>query len=117
MSQMDMAVERVIQALKANERIMIYGDYDVDGITGTALMFLILNRLGASVSYYLPNRLIEGYGISEDGLQEAEKRKVNLLVSVDCGITAVDEVVAARRMGIDCIITDHHEPGAQDSRG
>jgi single-stranded-DNA-specific exonuclease len=113
MSQMDLAVDRVIQALKANEKIMIYGDYDVDGITGTALMFLILNRLGASVSYYLPNRLIEGYGISEDGLQEAEKRQVDLLVSVDCGITAVDEVTAARKMGIDCIITDHHEPGAR----
>ena len=113
MSQMDIAIDRVIQALKANEKIMIYGDYDVDGITGTALMFLILNRLGASVSYYLPNRLIEGYGISEDGLQEAEKRQINLLISVDCGITAVDEVTAARKMGIDCIITDHHEPGAR----
>lgn len=110
-SNMDKAVDRVIQALKANEKIMIYGDYDVDGITGTALMFLILNRLGASVSYYLPNRLIEGYGISEDGLIEAEKRQVNLLISVDCGITAVEEVVAARSKGIDCIITDHHEPG------
>jgi len=111
LSRMDEAVDRVIQALKANEKMMIYGDYDVDGITGTALMFLILNRLGANVSYYLPNRLVEGYGISEDGLQEAEKRKINLLISVDCGITAVEEVATARRMGIDCIITDHHEPG------
>jgi single-stranded-DNA-specific exonuclease len=113
MSGMDKAVDRVIQALKANEKIMIYGDYDVDGITGTALMFLVLNRLGASVSYYLPNRLIEGYGISEDGLQEAEKRQITLLISVDCGITAVEEVIAARKMGIDCIITDHHEPGGK----
>jgi single-stranded-DNA-specific exonuclease len=111
LGNMDIAVDRVIQALKNNERIMIYGDYDVDGITGTALMFLVLNRLGASVSYYLPNRLIEGYGISDDGLLEAEKRNVNLLLSVDCGITAVDEVTAARKKGIDCIITDHHEPG------
>ena len=110
-SHMDIAVDRVIQALKANEKIMIYGDYDVDGITGTALMFLVLNRLGATVSYYLPNRLVEGYGISEDGLLEAEKRKINLLISVDCGITAVEEVIAARNKGIDCIITDHHEPG------
>lgn len=110
-SNMDKAVDRVIQALKANEKIMIYGDYDVDGITATALMFLILNRLGANVSYYLPNRLIEGYGISEDGLLEAEKRQANLLISVDCGITAVEEVAAARNKGIDCIITDHHEPG------
>ncbi len=113
LSQMDKAVDRVIQALKVNERIMIYGDYDVDGITGTALMFLVLNRLGATVSYYLPNRLVEGYGISEDGLQEAEKRQVTLLISVDCGITAVDEVAAAQKMGIDCIITDHHEPGSR----
>lgn len=111
MSQMNLAVERVIQALKSNEKIMIYGDYDVDGITSAALMFLVLNRLGASVSYYLPNRLIEGYGISEDGLMEAEKRNVDLLISVDCGITAVEEVATARRKGIDCIITDHHEPG------
>jgi single-stranded-DNA-specific exonuclease len=111
LSGMEESVDRVIQALKANEKMMIYGDYDVDGITGTALMFLILNRLGANVSYYLPNRLVEGYGISEDGLLEADKRKIDLLVSVDCGITAVDEVDSARRMGIDCIITDHHEPG------
>jgi single-stranded-DNA-specific exonuclease len=111
LSKMNEAVDRVILALKSNEKMMIYGDYDVDGITGTALMFLVLNRLGADVSYYLPNRLVEGYGISEDGLLEAEKRRVNLLISVDCGITAVDEVESARKMGIDCIITDHHEPG------
>lgn len=105
------AVERVINSLTKNERIMIYGDYDVDGITSASLMFLVLNRLGANVSYYLPNRLVEGYGISEDGLQEAENRNINLLISVDCGITAVEEVDYARKKGLDCIITDHHEPG------
>jgi single-stranded-DNA-specific exonuclease len=110
LSQMDRAVDRVIKALKENQRIMVYGDYDVDGITSTALMFLMLNRLGADVTYYLPNRLVEGYGISEDGLLEAERRKVNLLITVDCGITAVDEFFTAARKGIDCIITDHHEP-------
>ncbi len=110
LSNMDKAVERVIQALKNNEKIMIYGDYDVDGITSTAVMFLVLNRLGANVTYYLPNRLVEGYGISEDGLQEAKKRDIDLLITVDCGITAVEEFVLAREMGIDCIITDHHEP-------
>lgn len=110
LSQMDRAVDRVIRALKENQRIMVYGDYDVDGITSTALMFLVLNRLGADVTYYLPNRLIEGYGISEDGLLEAERRRINLLITVDCGITAVDEFSMARRIGIDCIITDHHEP-------
>jgi single-stranded-DNA-specific exonuclease len=110
MSQMDRAVDRVVEALKGNQRIMVYGDYDVDGITSTALIFLVLNRLGANVSYYLPNRLVEGYGISEDGLQEAKKRNIDLLITVDCGITAVEEFAVARRMGIDCIITDHHEP-------
>ena len=110
-SGMNIAVERVIKSLTRNEKMMIYGDYDVDGITSASLMFLILNRLGADVSYYLPNRLVEGYGISEDGLQEAEKRNINLLISVDCGITAVEEVEIARKKGLDCIITDHHEPG------
>ncbi len=112
-SGMDKAIARVIQALKKNEKIMIYGDYDVDGITSASLMFLVLNRLGANVSYYLPNRLVEGYGISEDGLLEAEKRNINLLISVDCGITAVEEVEVAKNKGIDCIITDHHEPGGK----
>ena len=112
MHGMKEGVERVIKALMSNERIMIYGDYDVDGITSASLMFLVLNRLGADVSYYLPNRLVEGYGISEDGLEEAVKRQVNLLISVDCGITAIEEVEIARAKGIDCLITDHHEPGA-----
>ena len=110
LSNMDKAVARVVTALKKNEKVMIYGDYDVDGITSTAVMFLVLNRLGADVSYYLPNRLVEGYGISEDGLLEAGRRGVKLLITVDCGITAIDEFESARKMGIDCIITDHHEP-------
>ncbi len=110
---MDRGVERVIEALRNRENIMIYGDYDVDGVTSTSLMFLILNKLGAEVSYYLPNRLSEGYGISEDGLIVAKERGVSLLISVDCGITAVEEVRMAKEMGIDCIITDHHEPGSE----
>ncbi|MBD3168618.1 MAG: single-stranded-DNA-specific exonuclease RecJ [candidate division Zixibacteria bacterium] len=110
---MDRGVERVIDALRTREKIMIYGDYDVDGITATSLMFLTLNRLGAEVSYYLPNRLEEGYGISEEGIQEAIKRGVTLLISVDCGITAIEEVKYAKSKGIDCIITDHHEPGSE----
>ncbi|UCC79501.1 MAG: single-stranded-DNA-specific exonuclease RecJ [Candidatus Zixiibacteriota bacterium] len=110
-SGMNNAVDRVIRSLTNNEKIMIYGDYDVDGITSASLMFLVLNRLGANVSYYLPNRLVEGYGISEDGLQEAQNRNIDLLISVDCGITAAEEVEFAQRRGLDCIITDHHEPG------
>jgi len=113
MKGMNEGVDRVIQALKSNEKIMIYGDYDVDGITSASLMFLVLNRLGANVSYYLPNRLVEGYGISADGLEEAAKRDIDLLISVDCGITAIEEVELAREKGIDCLITDHHEPGVE----
>lgn len=108
---MEKAVDRITDALKQNEKIMIYGDYDVDGITATALLFLVLNRLGAQVDYYLPNRLTEGYGLSEDGILEAESRGINLIISVDTGITAVEEVTYAKARGIDCIITDHHETG------
>ncbi|MGB2697842.1 MAG: single-stranded-DNA-specific exonuclease RecJ [Candidatus Zixiibacteriota bacterium] len=109
LGEMDKAVDRILYALKDNQRIMIFGDYDVDGITATSLVFLVLNRLGATVSYYLPNRLKEGYGLSEEGILVAEKRGVKLLISVDCGVTAVKEVEFANQRGIDCIITDHHE--------
>ncbi|MFQ6033047.1 MAG: DHH family phosphoesterase, partial [Candidatus Zixiibacteriota bacterium] len=107
---MDKGVDRMIRALKEREKVMIFGDYDVDGITATSLLFLVLNKLGAEVTYYLPNRLIEGYGLSEEGIIEAEKRGVSLIISVDCGITAVNEVGFAKEKGIDTIITDHHEP-------
>jgi single-stranded-DNA-specific exonuclease len=107
---MGKGVDRVIRALRDKEKVMIFGDYDVDGITATSLLFLVLNKLGAEVTYYLPNRLIEGYGLSEEGIAEAEKRGVSLIISVDCGITAVDEVTFAKKRGIDTIITDHHEP-------
>ncbi|HEX9916889.1 MAG TPA: single-stranded-DNA-specific exonuclease RecJ [candidate division Zixibacteria bacterium] len=111
LGQTDIAVDRIIRALRENEKMMIFGDYDVDGITATALMFLVLNRLGGEVSYYLPNRLLEGYGLSEDGILEAEQRGVRLIITVDCGVTAYEEINFARQKGIDCIITDHHEPG------
>jgi single-stranded-DNA-specific exonuclease len=110
---MEVGVERIVQALRDNERMMVYGDYDVDGVTAAGLMFLVLNKLGAQVSYYLPNRLVEGYGISEDGLAEAVRQKVKLIISVDTGVTAVEEVERARELGIDIIVTDHHEPGPE----
>jgi len=107
---MQKGVDRVIRALKEKEKIMIFGDYDVDGITSTSLLFLVLNKLGAEVTYYVPNRLIEGYGLSEEGILETERRGVGLIISVDCGITAVEEISFAKSRGIDTIITDHHEP-------
>lgn len=107
---MEKGVDRIIRALTNRDKVMIFGDYDVDGITSTSLLYLILNKLGAEVTYYLPNRLIEGYGLSEEGIREAERRGVGLIISVDCGITAVEEIAFAKSRGIDTIITDHHEP-------
>ena len=108
---MEQAVDRILVALRENEKIMVYGDYDVDGITATSLLYLILNKLGAQVAYYIPNRLVEGYGLSVDGIEEAVSQKASLILSVDTGVTAVEEVKYARSKGIECILTDHHEPG------
>jgi single-stranded-DNA-specific exonuclease len=111
MRDMDKAVDRLLSALRENEKIIVYGDYDVDGITATSLLYLVLNKLGAQVTYYLPNRLVEGYGLSTDGIDFAADKGATLIVSVDTGVTAVEEVEYARSRGIDCILTDHHEPG------
>ncbi len=107
---MEKAVKRVISALAHNEKIVIFGDYDVDGITATALVYLVLTRFGADVEWYLPDRVEEGYGLSKGGIDDAVGKGVTLLISVDCGITGVDEVEYATSKGIDCVITDHHEP-------
>lgn len=111
MHGMEAAMERVTAALMANEHIMIYGDYDVDGITATTLLYLVFNKLGAQVSFYLPNRLVEGYGLSTEGIDWAQSEGVTLIITVDTGITAVQEVEYARECGMDVVITDHHEPG------
>jgi len=114
--EMDPAVNRIVKALKGKEPIMIFGDYDVDGITATSLLYLVLTRLGANVSYYIPNRVSEGYGLSEGGVHEAADRGVSLIISVDCGITANREIDLASSLGIDTIITDHHEVQEQIPR-
>lgn len=107
---MQMAVERIQEALRCHEKIVIYGDYDVDGITSTALLVKVLRRLGADCDYFLPNRLTDGYGISENGIRQIASKKAGLIISVDCGITAVYETAIAAKLGMDMIITDHHEP-------
>lgn len=107
---LEKASDRIILALKNKEKIMLFGDYDVDGITATALLYLCLSHLGGDVSYYLPHRLLEGYGLSKEGIKEAQKRGASLIVSVDCGMTAVEEADFAQEIGINLIITDHHEP-------
>src|SRR5574341_462483 len=104
------ATERIISALRKKEIIMLFGDYDVDGITATALVYLSLSHLGGEVSYYLPHRLLEGYGLSKEGIKEAQKRGASLVISVDCGTTATEEADFAKELGIDLIITDHHQP-------
>jgi single-stranded-DNA-specific exonuclease len=107
---MEQAVERIATAVKRGERILVYGDYDVDGVTGVALLASAIGSLGGVVATYLPHRLQEGYGVSEAGVRHASQMGVGLIVTVDCGITASREVSLASSMGMDCIVTDHHEP-------
>jgi single-stranded-DNA-specific exonuclease len=111
MRDMDKAVERIVQALGRRERIAIYGDYDVDGITAASMLYLFLKDLGGDVVPYIPDRQNEGYGISETGILELGKGGAGLIVSVDCGITSIAEAHFAREHNVDLIITDHHEPG------
>jgi single-stranded-DNA-specific exonuclease len=113
MKDMELAAERIIQALREREEILIYGDYDVDGITSVSMLYLFLKDLGGLLSFYIPDRASEGYGISTSGIEEAHQRNCSLMISVDCGITSVTEVEEARKVGIEVIITDHHEPGEQ----
>lgn len=105
------AVERILAAIHRREKVLIFGDYDADGVTATALLFEFLTYLDADVDYYIPNRLAEGYGLSRDYVEKhAIPDGVRLIITVDCGIASLEAVSAARRAGIDVIITDHHEP-------
>lgn len=108
LNDMDKAVARIISALDRHEKIMIYGDYDVDGITSTTLLQDFLSSLGADVSYYIPDRKDEGYGINIKAVNKFIKQGVKLLITVDCGITALGEVSFAKLLGMDVIVTDHH---------
>lgn len=110
MKEMKPAVSRIKKAVRNKERIMVYGDYDVDGISATALLSLVLKEMGAVLEYYIPNRLDEGYGLNRKAISYINKRKVNLLITVDCGVTACQEIEELNRLGIDTIITDHHNP-------
>jgi single-stranded-DNA-specific exonuclease len=111
MKDMDKAVERISKAIKNNENILIYGDYDVDGTTAVALMYLFLKRYSATIKYYVPNRYDEGYGISFKGIDYAEKENISLIVALDCGIKAIEKIGYAKQRGIDFIVCDHHYPG------
>ncbi len=107
------AAERIHAAIATRRRIVVYGDYDVDGMTGTAILWLCLKLLGAEVSYYVPHRVDEGYGLNCEAIRTLAAEKTELLVTVDCGIGSREEAALARELGVELIITDHHEPGLE----
>jgi len=113
MLDLDRAVERLRRALAARERIVVYGDYDVDGIAGSAILVRAFRQLGVVVQAYIPNRYEEGYGLNEQAIRQLAADGARVIVSVDCGVTAVREAALARSLGVDLIITDHHHPPAE----
>jgi len=112
MHDMEKAVSRIVEAKDKQEKILVYGDYDVDGTNSASLLYLFLKRIGCDVEVYIPDRMTEGYGISEAGIDYAAGIGTTLLISIDCGITAVSQVEYAKTRKIDVIICDHHEPGS-----
>jgi len=110
MRDMDKAVERIITAVKESQKIMVHGDYDVDGVTSLSLLYRNLTSIGLNVIPYIPDRFTEGYGLSRQGIEKAKEEGISLIITVDCGITALEEIEMARKYGIDVIVTDHHEP-------
>lgn len=111
MPDMDIAVDRITQAIKNNERTIIYGDYDVDGITSVTVLKSFLEERGLHVGVYIPNRLQEGYGLNKKAIEYIAEQKYSLMITVDCGISAIEEIKYANKLGIETIVTDHHEPG------
>ena len=111
MNDMDIAIKRIKKAIENQEKVIIYGDYDVDGITSITVLKSFLKDVGLDVDYYIPNRLEEGYGLNKNAIDEIAKKEYKLMITVDCGISAIEEVDYANSLGIEVIITDHHEPG------
>lgn len=111
MPDMAKAVDRIIKAINNNEKILIYGDYDVDGITSVTVVKSFLLERNAQVTHYIPNRLNEGYGLNKNAIEKIAKDGVNLIITVDCGISGIEEVEYANSLGLEVIVTDHHEVG------
>ena len=111
MPDMEIAVERIIKAIENKEKTIIYGDYDVDGITSVTVLKSFLEERGIQVSVYIPNRLEEGYGLNKPAIDKIVEQGNKLMITVDCGISAIEEIEYANKLGIETIITDHHEPG------
>ncbi|PMC39741.1 single-stranded-DNA-specific exonuclease RecJ [Bacillus sp. UMB0899] len=111
LKDMDIAVQRIQKAIENNEHILVYGDYDADGVSSTTVLLTTLRNLGAIADFYIPNRFSEGYGPNEAAFRLAHERGFSLIITVDTGIAAVHEAEVAKELGVDLIITDHHEPG------
>lgn len=107
---MELAATHIMQAVANKQKITIYGDYDVDGMTGTSILWQCLKLLGADVNYYVPNRIEEGYGLNDEALAALAQQGTKLVVTVDCGIASLNEALTARRLGLELVVTDHHEP-------
>jgi single-stranded-DNA-specific exonuclease len=107
------AVKRIRQALEAQEKITLYGDYDVDGITGVSILLALLTQIKADVDYYIPHRIDEGYGLNDDAIEQLASAGTKLIITVDCGISAVAAAAHAAELGVDLIVTDHHQPGPE----
>ncbi len=105
------AAKVIHEAIRQKQRIVVYGDYDVDGMTGTAILWLCLKMLGADAGYYVPHRIDEGYGMNEEAIRSLAAKGTQLIITVDCGITSVDEVAVARELGLRTVVSDHHLPG------
>lgn len=110
---MEKAVNRIIKAIENKERITIYGDYDVDGITSITVLKSFLQERGLEIAQYIPNRLTEGYGLNIEAVEKIKNRGCDLMITVDCGISAIKEIDYANQLGIETIVTDHHEPGQE----
>ena len=113
MPDMEKAVNRILEAKENKEKVLIFGDYDVDGITSTAVLKQYLKQIEIEADYYIPNRLLEGYGLNNKAIEKIAQKDIQLLITVDCGITSIEETEFAKSKGIDVIITDHHEPGEE----
>src|SRR6478609_93680 len=108
---MDEVCRQILSTVRAGERITVHGDYDVDGVTSTAILVSTLRSLGAECDWLIPDRLSDGYGLTMRSVEELRRRGTALAITVDCGIGSVEEVAAARAAGIQVVVTDHHEPG------
>ena len=110
-TDMEKAIEKIVKAIQEKQKVTIYGDYDVDGITSITVLKSFLKDIGLETSSYIPNRLDEGYGLNKDAIDTIKQSGCDLMITVDCGISAIDEIEYANSLGIETIVTDHHEPG------